>query len=839
MQFTEASLTDPISSLYSALGSSEAGLTTEEVGRRLLLIGPNESKTREPHPVLKEILFFFSNPLVVILLFAAGVSASLGGVVDASLIFAMVLVSVILNVIQSYRSRLAVEALQRSMSPTAAALRDGKFIEVLRRDIVPGDVVLLNAGDLVPADGRLISANNLHVQQAALTGESLPVDKHAEVGAIASELPSENTACVYLGTSVVSGVGTALVVRTGNRTEFGDIALRLAKKAPITEFERGLRQFGLLILRTVIFLLLFVFLTSIVMKRNPLESLLFSVALAVGLTPEFLPMITTITLSRGAVHMAHLGVIVKNLASIQNFGSMDVLCSDKTGTLTTGEMTFESSLGPLGEVDPSALQMAQINCELQTGIESTLDQALLRAMPTGSPLPKLGEVPFDFERRRMSVIAEIGGVPTLICKGAPESVLRDCTRVLIDGESQVLSAEFRERATQKAEALGTEGYRVLAVATRQIESKQRYAASDESNLKLVGFLTFVDPPLPDALKALDQLHRAGITVKIISGDNQMVTSHICREVGLDPGKIVLGEEIESMTDAALQHVAETRSVFARVSPSQKNRIILALKARGHVVGYMGDGINDAPSLHAADVGISVSTAVEVAKDAAEIILIRPGLEALLEGVTQGRMAFGNVMKYLMMGTSSNFGNMFSMAAATLFLPFLPMLPTQILLNNFLYDLSQVTIPTDRVDPAFVVKPKHWDIGLIRNFMLYVGPLSSIYDFLTFWVLLSVFKAGEKEFHTGWFVESLATQVLVILVIRTYGVPWKSRPSPALLWTTLVIVACACALPYSPLGPILGFVPLPAGFFGFLALATITYLTLVEFAKRRLLRPLSI
>ncbi len=829
----EPQLTDPLNILYDALQSSEVGLSAAEANHRLTVYGPNESRTQDKHTLLKEILFLVSNPLVVILLIAAGVSASLGGVVDATIISSMIIFSVVLNVVQTYRSRKAVEALQRSMSSTATARRNGSFLKILRRDVVPGDIVELNAGDLVPADCRLITAIDLHVQQAPLTGESLPVDKHAEVGPIPSALPAENTACVFLGTSVVSGVGTALVLHTGRDTLFGDIATRLAQKPPVTEFERGLRHFGALILKTVVFLVLFVFLAAIVMKRNPLESLLFSVALAVGLTPEFLPMITTITLSRGAVYMAKQGVIVKNLASIQNFGSMDVLCSDKTGTLTSGEMKLEKSVGPLGAESHKVIDLAGINCSMQTGIESPLDAAILSSTNTFVKAKKLGEVPFDFERRRMSVIAVIDGTPTLICKGAPEGVLTVCSSVQLDDKIQELDSDLRSKCVATFDAMGADGYRVIAVATRTIDKRFRYASDDEKGLMLVGYIGFIDPPLPDVLKTIDELEESGVSVKIISGDNQLVTAHVCKEVGLDPGKIVLGDEIDSMTDSALQHVAEQSTVFARVSPAQKNRIIVALKARGHVVGYMGDGINDAPSLHAADVGISVASAVEVAKDAAEIILLKPGLDVLRDGVYQGRMAFGNVMKYLLMGTSSNFGNMFSMAGATLFLPFLPMLPTQILLNNFLYDLSQVSIPTDRVDPSFIRKPRHWDIKLIRNFMLVIGPISSLYDFLTFWVLLSVFHAGAREFHTGWFVESLATQVLVILVIRTMGAPWKSRPSSPLMWTTICVVATACLIPYSPFGPPMGFVPLPFAYFAFLMGAVLTYLLLVETVKRRM------
>ncbi len=825
---TPPSLAAPLADLYSGLQATDKGLTSAEVKRRLAAYGANDPRLRAPSPLAQELTAFVSNPLVIILVLAAVISGFLGDIPDAVIIIVVVSLSSILNFIQSYRSHKAVEELRNSLVSTATAQRDGKWQEINRPDLVPGDVIQLQAGNLVPADCRLLEANDLHVQEAALTGESLPVDKRADLGLLPSEGPSENEACVFLGTSVVSGVGTALIVRTGRDTVFGDIAMRLAKRPPETEFEHGLRRFGVLILKTVVFLVLFVFLTSIVVHRDPLQSLLFSVALAVGLTPEFLPMITTITLSRGAVHMAKRGVIVKNLASIQNFGSMDVFCSDKTGTLTSGQMTLDRSIDPFGDASDDPKRFGILNSRLQTGIASPLDGAILAASgPAVDKVEKLGEAPFDFDRRRMSVVASIEDRPLLICKGAPEGVLAACTQAA----GAELTDDLRAQCVATYESLSADGFRVLAVATKWVETKADYSAQDESDLNLIGYLTFVDPPLTDALDAIEQMKRAGVAIKIISGDNQLVTNHICKTVGLDHGKIVTGDDIAAMTDSALQHVAERTVVFARISPGQKSRIILALKARGHVVGYMGDGINDAPSLHAADVGISVSGAVDVAKDAAEIILVRPGLDVLHDGILEGRRAFGNVMKYLLMGTSSNFGNMFSMAGAAMFLPFLPMLPTQILLNNFLYDLSQVTIPTDEVDPSFIAKPRRWDIRLIRDFMIFIGPLSSIFDILTFIVLLRWFHAGEREFHTGWFVESLATQVLVILIIRTAGPAWRSRPSRPLLLTVTAIVALAALLPITPAAEFLGFQPLPVGYFFFLSSAVVVYLALVEVVKR--------
>jgi len=579
--------------------------------------------------------------------------------------------------------------------------------------------------------------------------------------------------------------------------------------------------------------------------------LLFAVALAVGLTPEFLPMITTVTLGQGAVHMARKKVIVKHLEAMQNFGSIDVLCSDKTGTLTSGEMALDQHVDPFGNSSERVFLLAYLNSLHETGVPNPLDEAI-KERPQSNPLDtavlrhdrpdiheyrKIDEIPFDFERRRVSIVVEHNDERLLITKGAPESALPACSAYELDGQQHPLDAYSRARAETTYRELCGKGFRMLAVAYAAVPQKDVYRAADEKDLVLVGFLTFSDPPLESAKLALQDLKRDGIQVKILTGDNELVTQHICSQVGLDSERIILGDELERMTDPALAHVVEQTDLFARVSPAQKNRIILALKRRSHVVGYLGDGINDAPSLHAADVGISVATAVDVAKDAADFILLERSLAVLHEGILEGRKAFGNVMKYLLMGTSSNFGNMFSMAIASLFLPFLPMLPTQILLNNFLYDLAQVTIPTDHVDQTFIHKPQRWNVSMIRDFMIYIGPISSIYDFLTFFALLRIFHASEQFFHSGWFVESLATQTLVIFVIRTAGNPFHSRPSLPLTLTTMFVVLFGTALPYTSLGALMGFTPLPVGFLFFIAVATGTYLLLVEIVKRRLMRRL--
>jgi Mg2+-importing ATPase len=824
-----------LSSLFEQFNSSPEGLTGEEASRRLAQSGLNE-----PVPVKRthgavQFLLLLANPLIIILLLASLVSALAGEQINASIIITIVLLGITLNFVQTSRSARVIERLRETVASTATVLRDRCWSEVLIRNLVPGDIIRLTAGDLVPADGRLFQVRSLQIRQAALTGESMPVEKQDEDVDGDPSSPAEAKNMVFLGTSVISGTALALVVATGVKTAFGDVASLLSRRPPETEFERGSRKFGFLIMQTVFFLVLFVFTVTAAFHRDPLESLLFAIALAVGLTPEFFPMITSVTLSRGAVHMARLKVVVKHLASIQNLGSMDILCSDKTGTLTRGEMSLSGHLDPLGHVAEEVYFFASLNSVFETGIKSPLDSAILNyRRPDIEGYQKIDEIPFDFDRRRLSVVVEKNGERLLISKGAPEGILPLCLSYRIQGDQRPLDAESRLKVQKTFQELGAGGYRVLAVASRTIPDQKVYRAGDEKDLVLLGFMTFADPPLEDAAKAVHSLRRDGVRVMILTGDHELVARHICSAVGIDTDRVVLGEEIDRMSDSALAGVSEKVNLFARVSPGQKNRIILALKSRGHVVGFLGDGINDAPSLHAADVGISVSSGVDVAKEAAEVILLERSLRVLHQGIMEGRKAFGNVVKYLLMGTSSNFGNMFSMAGAFLFLPFLPMLPMQILLNNFLYDLAQLTIPTDHVDATFIHKPRRWDISLIRNFMLIIGPISSVYDFLTFFVLLKVFHASEALFHTGWFVESLATQTLVLLIIRTAGNPFTSRPGKPLIMTVIAVAAVGALLPFTPLAGILGFTPLPATYFFFLAGVVSTYLLIVEFAKRKLM-----
>jgi Mg2+-importing ATPase len=817
--------------------SEPAGLTEAGAQARRDQFGPNEPAPPARASVAIQLLLLFANPLAVILLLAAGASAAVGEATSAGVIIVIVLIGAGINFWQSFRTQKAVNELRAGVVTTATVKRDGQWRELPRRELVPGDVIRLSAGDLVPADARLVSARDLHVQQAALTGESLPVEKEVTPTPPGPAKPDDRGA-VFLGTSVVSGTAVAEVTATGRATAFGDIAARLLDRPPETEFERGTRRFGLFITQTVVVLAFGVLLICAVLGRPMLESLLFAVALAVGLTPEFLPMIVAVTLARGAVQMARQKVIVKHLAAIQNLGSMDVLCSDKTGTLTRGEMELVQVTGPDGRESAQAFELAYLNAANETGIRSPLDTAILKrpAPPGVSDWQKRDEVPFDFERRRLSVVVEGPGGILLICKGAPEGLLDCCTAVEQNGRDEPLTADARARVEDQLREFGSCGYRALAVAYRRLTQFEPLKAADERDLEFAGLLAFLDPPRPDAAELIADLNENGVQVKVLSGDSDLVARHVCGQVGLHGPAVVTGDDVDRLSDPALGAVAESACVFARLAPAQKTRVLLALKRRGHVVGFLGDGINDAPSLHAADVGISVANAADVAREAAEIILLESGLRPIRDGIRFGREAFGNVMKYLLMGTSSNFGNMVSMAAATAFLPFLPMLPPQVLLNGFLYDMAQLTIPTDRVDPSYIHKPRRWDLGVIRQFMLFIGPVSSLFDFLTFAVLLFVFRASEETFHTGWFVESLATQTLVLFVIRTGQNPLKSRPSRGLVVTAISVVLIGVALPFvPPLARVMEFVPLPATYLVFVAGATAAYLLLVEWVKRLVLR----
>ncbi len=815
--------------------SGRVGLSSTEARYRLTKFGPNLFRDHQDQALILQFLSRFKNPLVLLLLVASAISAFTGEMTNFVIISVMVLLSVTLDFVQEHRAGKAAASLRRSVSVRARVIRDGKPIDVPVTEVVPGDITVVSAGDMIPADGLVLEARDLFVKQALLTGESYPVEKRPGALAVDATELQDATNAVFMGTTVISGSARIQVVKTGADTAIGTIADQLNKQPPPTAFEVGTHRFGLLIMRLTILMVLFVLLVNALMHKPWLDSFLFAVALAVGLTPELLPMVVSVTLSRGALHMAEKRVIVKRLASIQNLGSMDVLCTDKTGTLTEAKIRLEQHVDPQGNPGERVLELAYLNSFFETGLKSPLDDAILAHEKIDvSAWQKIDEVPFDFERRRVSVLLDKGNTRVLVVKGAPEDIIALCTHYEDQGnKSQALiDKAAMARIHEVHNNLEKEGFRVLGIAWREVPLDHPHAVvGDETELVFAGFAGFLDPPKESAGAALAALKSWGVTVKIVTGDSELVTQHVCGELNIPVTGVLTGKEIAQMDDSALRIRVETANLFCRVNPSQKDRVILALKARGHVVGYLGDGINDAPSLHSADVGLSVDSAVDVAKEAADMILLEHDLNVLFDGVLEGRRTFGNIMKYIMMGTSSNFGNMFSMAGAALFLPFLPMLPTQILLNNILYDLSEVPIPLDKVDSEELRSPRVMDMNFIRNFMLVIGPISSAFDFLTFYVMLSILKANEALFQTGWFVESLTTQVLVIFIIRTRGNPFKSRAHPILVATSLTVVAISAILPFTPMGIFFGFVSPPAQFYAILLAMVLIYLALVEMVKR--------
>lgn len=816
------------------LSSGPNGISTVEAELRLAKFGPNLIHREKKRSLIIQFFIKFKNPLVLILLTASAFSVFTGDAASFYIISIIVIISVTLDFFQEYRASVVAEGLRDSVAVSAQVLRDQKISKIALSNLVPGDLTLLSAGDLVPCDGRIISACDFFVNQAILTGEAYPVEKKPSESNLENDILLVDN-CVLMGTSVVSGSAKVLMCRTGQDTSLGEIADSILVKVPPTDFERGIQNFGILIMRMTIFLVLFVLLVNTFYHRPWLESFLFAVALAVGLTPELLPMIVSVTLAKGAMRMAENKVIVKHLASLHNLGGMDVLCTDKTGTLTEAHIHLERHVDSRGIESQRVLELAYYNSFFESGLRSPLDDAILEhsEIDVGS-WNKIDEVPFDFERRRVSVLLEKEGERLLVVKGAPEDILRLSTSFELNNGNKLfaLNNEELQLINHQFNNLSNEGFRVLGIAYRKVEVDHQHAiVSDETELVFAGFAGFLDPPKESAKKALTNLAADNISIKIITGDNEIITQHICNQLGFEVTGTLLGAEIQNMDDLTLAAKVEGLNLFCRMNPTQKNRIILALKRRGHVVGYLGDGINDAPSLHSADVGISVDSAVDVAKSAADMILLEHDLSVLHAGVLEGRRTFGNIMKYIMMGTSSNFGNMFSMAGASIFLPFLPMLPIQILLNNLLYDFSELPIPLDRVDADFLNKPHRWDMKFIRNFMLVIGSISSIFDFLTFYIMISLFHAGEKLFQTGWFIESMATQVLVIFIIRTRAGPLRSHPNPWLVVCSISVVVLAIFLPYTPLGVHLGFVIPPFHFYLILSVMLLLYLFTVEKIKQ--------
>ena len=758
-------------------------------------------------------------------------------------ILVMVVLGVVLRFVQEMRADDASEKLKAMVSNTATLVRGGKEMELPLKLLVPGDVIRLAAGDMVPADVRLLSAKDLFVNQAALTGEALPVERHATPAPTDIVNPLDLPNLCFLGSNVESGAATAVVIHTGEHTYFGSLAASIVGQRVLTGFDKGVNKFTWLMICFIAVMVPAVFVINGLSKHNWLEAFMFAIAVAVGLTPEMLPMIVTVNLSKGALAMARKKVIVKRLNAIQNFGAMDVLCTDKTGTLTQGKIILEKHLDVYGEPSEKVLHFGYLNSYHHTGLKNLLDQAILDHeelkdhLQADAKYRKIDEIPFDFVRRRMSVVVEDEtGLNTLICKGAVDEVMNCCLRVEVKGELIEVMPEHDAKRRQLADELNALGFRVIALAYKQIHGVSEapvYAVKDESDLVLLGFLAFLDPPKDTATEALQRLHSLNVDVKVLTGDNEAVASYICKQVGMQVDHILIGSQIETMSDAELADAASVTSVFARLVPSHKERIIRALQSQGHVLGFMGDGINDAPALKAADVGISVDSAVDIAKESSDIILLENSLLVLEQGVMEGRRVFGNIVKYIKMAASSSFGNMFSVVGASAFLPFLPMLPIQVLTNNLLYDFSQTTIPTDQVDAEWLIKPRQWTIGRILRFILFMGPISSIFDYLTFYMMLYMFNCWHNPalFQTGWFVESLFTQTLIIHVIRTNRIPFiQSRASWPLILTSLIIVAGGTWLTVSPLAGSLGFVPLPPLYWLYLVLMMLGYALLTQVVK---------
>jgi P-type Mg2+ transporter len=740
----------PGDQLMETFHTSLQGLSSDEVETRRLSFGSNEVVRQKKMAALRQFAGQLKNPLIIILLLAAILSIFLGELVDALIIIVIVFLSVFIDFFQEYRAERAVELLKEKISTVATVIRGGIRQDVHLSELVPGDIIILSAGDIVPADARVLVARDFFVDQSALTGESFPVEKTAQERQGMEPDPSGREQYLFMSSPVVSGSATAVVIKTGMATEYGKIAERLTARPPETEFERGLSQFSYLVTRIIFLLVIFVFFTNTLFQHGVLNSLLFAVALAVGLTPELLPMILTVNLAKGALAMSEKGVIVKHLASIQNFGSMDVLCTDKTGTLTENRITLIHHVDAERNSSDKVLLYSYLNSYHQTGLKSPLDEAILKKSGVEiAQYRKIDEIPFDFIRKRISVVMEKDGGRILITKGAPEEILKLCTRISLGNGENLFTGEWSKQAVALYDTFSGEGFRILAVASKKItDERTTYSVDDETDLTFHGFVAFIDPPKETAHESLLMLREAGIDVKIITGDNELVTRHICATLDFPITRIIGGNEIAGMDSDTLASAVEQANIFARVSPPQKERIIRALMKNNHVVGYLGDGINDAPSIRAADIGITVDNAVDIAKESADIVLLKKDLRVLRDGILEGRKTFGNTMKYIMMGTSSNFGNMISVAAASLFLPFLPLLPVQILLNNLLYDLSQSTIPTDSVDAEYVLAPKRWDIGFIKKFLLVFGPVSSLFDILTFITLLWVFHAPMELFRTS-------------------------------------------------------------------------------------------
>lgn len=818
-----------VEDLQKVLETGQEGLTDEEARRRLKKYGSNLLHQRKETANFLLFLAQFRNPIILLLVFAAVLSIYLGQATDALIVLIIILISGILGFWQERGAANAVSRLLAIVQIKATVMRDGKAEEVPIEEVVPGDIVRLNAGDIIPGDCRLLKSRDLFVNEAALTGETYPAEKMAAVLPKDTEL-SGRTNCLFMGTNVVSGTATAVVVHTGADTEFGQVSQRLKLREPMTEFEMGVRRFGYFLLRVTLLLVISIFAINVYFERPIIESFLFSLALAVGLTPQLLPAIISINLAHGARQMASHKVVVKRLASIENFGSMNVLCCDKTGTLTEGSVKMHSALDSEGVESREVFLCAYLNASYETGFTDPIDQAILDyGKPDIAGFKKLDEIPYDFVRKRLSILVARGEEHIVVTKGALANILEVCTAARTSQGLAEIS-DVRDAILQKFQELSREGFRVLGVSSRKIEA-DFCLKRDEANMTFLGFLVFFDPPKEGIAGTISNLAALGVGLKVITGDNRLVASSLASQVGLSEGKIITGHDLREMSDEALKRQVQVAGIFAEVEPYHKERIILALRENGNVVGFMGDGINDASALHAADIGLSVDNAVDVAKEAADIVLLEKDLSVLSEGIIEGRKTFSNTMKYVFMATSANFGNMFSMALLSLFLPFLPLLPTQVLLTNLLTDLPEMTISGDSVDPELVERPRRWSIGFIRSFMLVFGLLSSFFDFLTFGVLLFLLHATVDQFRTGWFMESVVSAALVVLVIRTRRPFFRSSPSRYLLIMTIATCLSAFIIPYSLLAEPFGFMALPTYFILIVMVIVTAYVLLAETVKR--------
>jgi len=820
-----------VSEILSFLQVTDKGLSTSEAQKRIETYGANHFKPPKHSGALSLFLSQFKSPIILILIFATCLSFALGNYVDACIILTIVIISGLLGFWQEYGATNAVAKLLAIVQIKAEVLRDGKKIEIPVDAIVPGDIVILNAGDIVPGDCLLIESKDLFVDEAMLTGETYPVEKAVAVVPEETAL-AQRSNTLWMGTHIVSGSSNAVVVHTGMQTEFGKVSERLNLKPVETEFEKGIKKFGYLLGEITLILTVIIFAVNVFLKRPVLDSFLFSLALAVGLTPQLLPAIISINLSHGAKRMAKKNVIVKRLSSIENFGSMNMLCSDKTGTLTEGTVKVQSALNVNGEDSEKALLYAFINATFETGFTNPIDEAIRTFKPEDiSAYTKQDEIPYDFIRKRLSIVVHHGKSHILISKGALQNVLDVCTHVEVKEGEIVKLDDFKKKIQEEFLDFSNQGFRTLGIAYKDIGDDPIIKKDDETDLIFLGYILLYDPPKANMAETINTLKTLGVSLKVITGDNKLVATTLSKKFGLRYNSIITGPDLRNMSDHALiMKIAEV-DIFAEIEPNQKERIIIACRKAGNVVGYMGDGINDASALHSADIGISVDSAADVAKDAADIVLLKNDLSVLVEGVREGRTTFANTLKYVFMATSANFGNMFSMAGVSLILPFLPLLPKQILLTNLMTDFPEMTIATDNVDDEMIDHPRRWDIKAIRKFMITFGLVSSIFDFMTFGVLLLILKASEMQFRTGWFMESVVSASMIVLVIRSRKPFFRSKPGRALLTATLTIVGLTLLLPISPIAPLFGFMPLSLETYGLLLVVVILYIGTAEVVKK--------